>query len=118
MKSCARGRPYAAASEAKTQGKEIEVPEATSSIDDTTTAVRVFGGYRAGKFFAVEFGVGDFGEISTTLPDGDVYKATLAGLDVNLFGILPPGRGADRRAIWRDGQRNRNLCDELPRLSA
>ena len=89
MKSCARGRPYAAASEAKTQGKEIEVPEATSSIDDTTTAVRVFGGYRAGKFFAVEFGVGDFGEITATLPNGDIYTSTLAGLDVNRFGILP-----------------------------
>jgi OOP family OmpA-OmpF porin len=68
---------------------ELETPEVASSIDESTTAVRVFGGYRAGKFFAVELGVGDFGEITATLPDGDAYKATLAGLDVNLFGILP-----------------------------
>jgi opacity protein-like surface antigen len=67
---------------------ELEAPEGTS-IDDNTTAVRLFGGYRAGKYFAFELGVGDFGEISATLPDGDAYKATLAGWDVNLFGILP-----------------------------
>ena len=28
------------------------------------------------------------------------------------------GRRTDRRAIWRNGQRNRNPCDELPRLPA
>jgi opacity protein-like surface antigen len=69
---------------------ELETPEGSETVvDDNTTAVRVFGGYRAGKFFAVELGVGDFGEVTATLPDGDTYKATLAGWDINLFGILP-----------------------------
>ena len=68
---------------------EIEAPDRESTVDETTTAVRLFGGYRAGKFFAVEVGVGDFGEITTTLPEGETYKATLASLDVNVFGILP-----------------------------
>ena len=75
---------------AGTASTELETPEGSETVvDDDTTAVRLFGGYRAGKFFAVELGVGDFGEVTAQLPDGTTYKATLAGLDVNLFGILP-----------------------------
>jgi len=65
----------------------------TTSIDENATAVRLFGGYRAGKHFAFEFGIGDLGEISTTTVNGEAYSAALSGIDVNAFGILPLAKG-------------------------
>jgi len=65
----------------------------SSTVDESPTAVRLFGGYRVVKYFAFEFGVGDFGEISTTTSTGDTYEATLSGIDLNVFGILPLADG-------------------------
>lgn len=65
----------------------------TGSVDESPTSVRLFGGYRAVKYFAVEFGVGDYGEISAVDSSGDSYEAALASIDLSLFGILPLADG-------------------------
>ena len=69
---------------------ELKTDESLSTtVDESPTAVRLFGGYRAMKYIAIEFGIGDFGEISTTTSSGDTYEATLAGIDFDVYGILP-----------------------------
>jgi opacity protein-like surface antigen len=70
---------------------ELKADESlSSSVDETTTAVRLFGGYRPMKYFQFELGVGDLGEINAQLQSsGDAYDAALSGIDLNVFGMLP-----------------------------
>jgi len=69
-------------------------PASASAVDENTTAVRLFGGYRAGKHFAFELGWGDFGEITQADPVvTSPYSASLSGTDVSVFGILPLAKG-------------------------
>ncbi len=61
--------------------------------DDRDTAYKIFGGYQANKYFAVEggyFDLGKFGFNANTLPPGSLSgNIKVKGMNLDLVGILP-----------------------------
>jgi OmpA-OmpF porin, OOP family len=57
--------------------------------DGTSTAFKIFAGYQVGKYFGIEFGYIDMGEITATAPGPDTYTAALSGFDAFVVGIWP-----------------------------
>ena len=68
---------------------------ASTSVDKTDSAYRVFGGYRMHRYVAVELGVDDFGRYQVTSdvqPEGTFRSsARVSGVDASVLGLLPIG---------------------------
>lgn len=65
-----------------------------TTVDDSNTQWKVYGGWRLFKFVAVEAGYGDLGDVSavTSSPLGDSSVAMSAnGMSVAALGVLPLG---------------------------
>ena len=73
---------------------DIGFSSARTSVDETSTGIRMFGGYRFNQYFAVEGGYLDFGETTlnatTTGPPATAYQETDAsGFSVQAVGNWP-----------------------------
>jgi OOP family OmpA-OmpF porin len=78
----------------KAHGLCTGVPGA--SCDDDDTAWSVFAGYQTHRYFAVEFGYRDLGEVATGLP-GALTSIEAKMFEVLAVGILPLG---DKLALY------------------
>jgi hypothetical protein len=100
--------PYAGASfgQASTDVQLSDLDDGSTlssgSVDDTSTCWKIYGGFRAFKFFSVEAGYTDLGEVSANaVSDGSglIYDAgdvastyEAEALSVATLGVLPLGR--------------------------
>jgi len=57
------------------------------NIDGDSTAWKIFGGFSGSKFFGLEGGYRDFGDIESTVSNS-VFKASTTGWDVEALGRL------------------------------
>jgi OmpA-OmpF porin, OOP family len=59
------------------------------SVDNTTTAFKLFGGYQFSKYIGIELGYIDMGEIKASAPGPDTYTIALSGFDAFFVGTWP-----------------------------
>lgn len=82
----------------KTTQVTASLPPQTLTIKDSSSSVRVFGGYRASRFIFFEAGAVAFGEIKertgSTVSELQTYRASYGGWDVSVIGNLPLADGA------------------------
>lgn len=55
------------------------------TIDENATAWKIFGGFSGSKFWGLEGGYRDFGNINSTI-NGDEFKSKTSGWDVEVLG--------------------------------
>lgn len=69
------------------------IPPLRVKVKDSSTSTRVFGGYRAARWIAIEAGSTAFGELQDSVRDAvddlQIYQATYGGYDVSLIANLP-----------------------------
>jgi OmpA-OmpF porin, OOP family len=67
------------------------------SCEDTDTALRVFGGFRINRHFAVELGYHQLGEATATAPSGSTLGFEATTFELLGLGIVPLG---DRFSVY------------------
>lgn len=57
------------------------------SIDENSTAWKIFGGFRGARFIGVEGGYRSFGKVSSTV-SGDLFESKTSGWDIEALGRI------------------------------
>lgn len=82
----------------ETRQLTASLPPLTVKVKDSSTSVRVFGGYRVARWFAIEAGTASFGELKDgvldTSNDFQTYEASYGGYDVSVIANAPLADGS------------------------
>jgi OOP family OmpA-OmpF porin len=57
------------------------------SIDENSTAWKIFGGFNPAKFIGIEGGYRDFGQVSSTV-SSELFETKTSGWDIEALGLL------------------------------